>query len=299
MAVTDATMSERSARPLSPAAWKAQLLVGAALILSSIAHVALLGTILFASPGANNAPRAKSITVDLVPEKNAPPAAKPEIRKSLLPKPAIEEPAQEKRAQEMPTLQSPPPAAKKSETMMALASASPAPSPKATQPERRPVPSDAMQEDTEANAAAAAAVRLVHLLHLKEIDPSTAFEAPPSKNRARLSRKEIAAFKAQLKKCWTPPAGVPRAAKVKVVLRVTLSPKGKLINDPVLLAGSPSIHGPALFKSALDALAQCQPYTTLPARKYKEWKRLDLNFTPADILAVGSGAGFGSARISR
>jgi outer membrane biosynthesis protein TonB len=302
MAVTDATMVERSGRPLPPASWKGQLLVGTALIISSIAHVALLGTVLFASPDANNAPPAKSITVDLVPEKDAPPAAKPETPNSEPPRPALERPAPETAAQEKSARQSNPApqtsstATKKPEAAAARAPSSqlPAPSPKAAQPESRPSQSQAMNED-----AAATAVRLAHLLHLNEVDPSTAFEAPPSENRARLSRKEIAAFKAQLKKCWVPPAGGPAAGKVKVVLRIALSLKGELTKDPVLLAGSPSIHGPALFKSAREALAQCQPYTALPARKYKEWKELDLNFALSEILDVSSGAGFGTTRVTR
>jgi hypothetical protein len=34
----------------------------------------------------------------------------------------------------------------------------------------------------------------------------------------------------------------------------------------------------------MDALQACQPYTMLPADKYKEWKVLDLPFTPQDFV---------------
>ena len=38
------------------------------------------------------------------------------------------------------------------------------------------------------------------------------------------------------------------------------------------------------MQSAIDALQKCQPYTMLPAEKYKQWKTLDLVFYPLNFL---------------
>jgi hypothetical protein len=111
-------------------------------------------------------------------------------------------------------------------------------------------------------------------------------DAPPSETAAQLSAEEIAGFKDHLKKCWVPPSGVPDTKKLKAVIRVALNPDGTLIAKPALLAASASEFGPALVESAMRALVQCQPYTVLPAEKYKEWKFLDLNFSQDDIAGV-------------
>jgi hypothetical protein len=49
---------------------------------------------------------------------------------------------------------------------------------------------------------------------------------------------------------------------------------------------SPAKLGFPLFQNAKAALKQCQPYTMLPADKFKEWRVLDLNFSP-DQMAGG------------
>ena len=37
------------------------------------------------------------------------------------------------------------------------------------------------------------------------------------------------------------------------------------------------------MESAINALQKCQPYTMLPAAKYKQWKTLDLVFSPLNF----------------
>ena len=44
-----------------------------------------------------------------------------------------------------------------------------------------------------------------------------------------------------------------------------------------------SMKGPLVMQSAISALQACQPYTMLPADRYREWKVLDLTFTPQDL----------------
>jgi hypothetical protein len=36
----------------------------------------------------------------------------------------------------------------------------------------------------------------------------------------------------------------------------------------------------------MRALRRCQPFGFLPAAKYKEWKRLDLSFSPTGLSAI-------------
>ncbi len=62
------------------------------------------------------------------------------------------------------------------------------------------------------------------------------------------------------------------------------SPEGKLAGPPSLIDASASMKGPLLMQSAVSAQDACQPYAMLPADRYKEWKILDLTFTPQDFI---------------
>jgi len=99
---------------------------------------------------------------------------------------------------------------------------------------------------------------------------------------ANISADERAAFKAQLRKCWKLPDGLSPAANTRVVLRVYLKRDGALASEPVLIEASASRDGPAVLTAAKNALAACQPYA-FPAEKYREWRILDLTFTPRDM----------------
>jgi len=114
--------------------------------------------------------------------------------------------------------------------------------------------------------------------------PTSAFDS--TEIAANLSRDEIATFKAHLKKCWNPPADLANAGDLHVVLRVAFNPNGALRTEPTMLAASASADGPALMKTALRALRQCQPYAFLPGAKYREWKVLDLSFSPSGLTTV-------------
>jgi hypothetical protein len=115
---------------------------------------------------------------------------------------------------------------------------------------------------------------------------SVGFDTIPS--AAKLSDREIATLKARLKECWTPPPGLAEAEaqRLVVVLRVSLQPNGTLTGEPTLLAASASAKGAALLQTAMHALRQCQPFGFLPRTKYKEWKKLDLGFSPAGLTSL-------------
>ena len=112
------------------------------------------------------------------------------------------------------------------------------------------------------------------------IDKGFDFEATVTAN---LSGEERDAFKAHLRKCWKLPDGLSPGQNTRVVLRVYLRRDGALASEPVLIEASASRDGPAVLVAAKTALAACQPYAFLPAEKYREWRILDLTFTPRDM----------------
>ncbi len=107
-----------------------------------------------------------------------------------------------------------------------------------------------------------------------------------AETKADLQTSEMAAFKSHLKKCWTLPPGYSETQKVKVIVRIVLKPDGRLAVDPDPIEVSPAKLGVPLWINAKAALEKCQPYTMLPPEKYKEWRVLDLNFSP-DQMAGG------------
>ncbi len=109
-----------------------------------------------------------------------------------------------------------------------------------------------------------------------------AFDAP-AYDSANIGSDNQTAFRERLKTCSILPTGLSPDDKVRIVLRVSLKPDGTLASTPVVIEASASVKGPALMESAINALRKCQPYTMLPADKYKEWQVIDLSFTPQDM----------------
>ena len=103
----------------------------------------------------------------------------------------------------------------------------------------------------------------------------------PDQVAADLKTDVVAAFRAHLKSCLKLPAGVAPTDDARIVLRVALKRDGKLARTPALMAAKATPKGPLIMKAAIHALEACQPYSMLPAEKYKEWRELDLEFTPA------------------
>jgi hypothetical protein len=107
------------------------------------------------------------------------------------------------------------------------------------------------------------------------------FDAPAK--IADIGAGPVAEFRRHLKTCSTLPKSVAPSDAIKIMLRVFLTPDGRLAREPVLVEASASAKGPALMQSAIAALQACEPYAMLPADKYGEWKVLDLSFTPQDF----------------
>ena len=246
----------------------------AGLVFSAVGHLALLvwGFVLFASPKQFAPVPPESITVDIVP------AA------------AMAQDLEQPRAESAAAQQPPGPDREQASAgNPQAASASPQPSAQEQRPSpREPVQARPAQPEPPPpppppnllvfNPTVAPVPELP--LPLGDVqNPAEGFDAP-AQGTAKLSREEVAAFRAHLQKCWNPPATIAEAQKLKVVLRVALAPNGALTGSPTLIEASASAHGPALVATAINALRQCQPYGFLPAGKYQEWKLLDLSFSP-------------------
>lgn len=107
----------------------------------------------------------------------------------------------------------------------------------------------------------------------------------PSDSKSKLTPEEIAAFRAQVHKCWTLPIGLPDAMKLEAVLRVTFAPNGAIAAGPELLKATASSGGPVLVGIAMKALRECAPFR-LPASKYRDWRVMDLRFLATGMTGL-------------
>jgi len=101
---------------------------------------------------------------------------------------------------------------------------------------------------------------------------------------AQLSQDEINALRARISSCWSPPPGIDATSKVIVSLRILLKPNGSLAQQPALVEATPSPLGPPLAESAMRAVLSCQPFTMLRPEHYEQWKDLQLDFNPKELL---------------
>ncbi|MBV8926891.1 MAG: hypothetical protein JOZ74_16095 [Bradyrhizobium sp.] len=106
-------------------------------------------------------------------------------------------------------------------------------------------------------------------------------DASPAKDN--LSSNLVEPLRRHLKTCSKLPATLSLSDNIAVKLRVQMTPDGRLAGEPALIEGTASMKGVELMRSAVAALAACQPYGELPADRYGEWKVLDLSFTPHDF----------------
>jgi hypothetical protein len=104
------------------------------------------------------------------------------------------------------------------------------------------------------------------------------FDAPASKP-AMLPHDDTAAFRARVSSCSRLPAGMVDE-KVAIVLRISFKRDGTLASQPELLDSTLSPDVLPLMQTAVSALQRCQPFTELPADKYKKWKTMNLVVTP-------------------
>jgi hypothetical protein len=122
-------------------------------------------------------------------------------------------------------------------------------------------------------------------LGLPQDRPADGFDAPAIQ-KADIGSGLVAEFRRHLRTCSTLPESVAASDKIAIKLRVVMGRDGRLAGDPMLIEASASAKGPLLMQSAIAALRACQPYAMLPADKYREWRVLDLTFTPQDFTGA-------------
>jgi hypothetical protein len=171
------------------------------------------------------------------------------------------------------------------------AAAKPAAPPEGLPVQPPPAPATAAQETGKGgDAAAAAATRqtanMADLFGMPLTLPDGrlggGFDAPAIET-SKIERGSVDAFRAHLKTCAALPAGIAPSEKISLVVHVSLNADGTLAGPPTLMEASASPKGPILLQSLLRGLRNCQPYNMLPADKYREWKSLDIRFTPDDM----------------
>ncbi len=104
-----------------------------------------------------------------------------------------------------------------------------------------------------------------------------------SSEKADVESSLINEFRRHLRTCSKLPKSIAPSDKIRITLRVLMTPDGKLAREPVLIEASASAKGPALMQGAISALEACQPYAMLPVDRYGEWKVIDLSFAPRDF----------------
>jgi hypothetical protein len=284
------------------------------LLASVIAHIAiLLGALVsWGSPRMYDW-RPPTVEVDIVPSDEAPEVPKEAELKSPVPEIPPEPPKQEVAAKQeapaKPELQRldppkaqakepppPPPPAPQAGPPQQQAGAAPrtAPSQLNTPPVAPPKPLTAGSEQAQSETTKTAqaektdpaleqaetAARLAELLNISPEGAITKSTAPPSNE---LTPEEVNELKARISKCWTPMPAVEGAERTLIIIRVAFSKSGALAGEPQLIQAPAVPAGPLVLKNAVAAVQKCQPYGFLPPNKYKDWRVLDLAFTPNGI----------------
>src|SRR6185369_4019883 len=251
----------------------------AGVFISGVSHVVLVALALLGTPKLFDNPQLGAIEVDLVrPEEAEPPKDKPEEKPPEKPKddkPAPFDPFSPQ------TVELPPQAAVK-EPPPAQARPKEEPKPAPTRQAKGPqVPAPVPAAPQPATPWIFDPANIPALLNLPTA-PEQGFDSE-STTAANLSNHEKAAFKAHLKTCWKLPEGMTPAQTTRVVVRIFLKTDGRLAAEPLLIEASASRDGPVLLQAAIRSLKDCQPYAFLPADRYREWKVLDLSFSPRDM----------------
>lgn len=265
--------------------------------LSAVVHVLLVSSLMLGTPKPFDAQTAP-IEVDLVRAEDVDqpkPEEKPEPQKPETPN--LWELPQEKPHIDLPRLSPSEQRQAAAKAKQAPAESQPAPQPPANNERAAPSPSPSppqspappqsglsMARQAPAPARPAPSIfdpaNIPALMDLPNAQ-SSGFDAE-AVVKADISTEERAAFKSHLRKCWKLGGAAP-APSTRVVLRINLKRDGTLANDPVLIEASASHDGLTVLNAAKRALKDCQPFAFLPGEKYREWRVLDLSFTPRDM----------------
>lgn len=168
------------------------------------------------------------------------------------------------------------------------------PKPVKTEPPKKPKPApEAKKRDFNADRISAL---LNKIPDQSQPTPKAADTPPEAKKKTHgqstgtemtMSVNEIDALRAKIAQCWSPPPGGLGAEHIVVRLRMQLNEDGSLVGYPSVENGGGSGFFQAAADSAVRAVYQCQPYSSLPADKYAVWRDLILNFDPSQMYGSG------------
>ena len=105
----------------------------------------------------------------------------------------------------------------------------------------------------------------------------------------KLTLSEEDAIRSQFLRCWSIPIGMPEDDSLVVKVKISLRQDGSLMKPPEVTdhqrMNKPSEkYFKVLAESALRAVRRCDPIKTPSIERYEDWKTLQLNFDPREIL---------------
>ena len=102
-----------------------------------------------------------------------------------------------------------------------------------------------------------------------------------------VSRGELDELRAKLISLWNPPAGVSAHPDQYVVtIRIKLSGDHRLVGQPEVLTKGDGSLFEATRDSAVRAVLEGQPYDMLSLTTYDQWKEIDINFDPREVVGA-------------
>jgi outer membrane biosynthesis protein TonB len=112
----------------------------------------------------------------------------------------------------------------------------------------------------------------------------TASLGVPSATAAKLSQSEMAALVERLRQLWSPPVGARNPDEIVVRVRIRLGRDGRLAGPPQVLTSGSSPLFQTARESAIRALYRGQPFDMLRAETYEQWKDIEINFDPREMM---------------
>lgn len=104
----------------------------------------------------------------------------------------------------------------------------------------------------------------------------------------KLSEREYTYMQDRLAGCWNTItiSGANDAAKLKIVVSVTLSTDGSVAEEPFLIEPQtlPTAAHLQAFYEASRAVLECAPYGGLSVDNFKNWRKIELEFDPEGII---------------
>jgi hypothetical protein len=120
--------------------------------------------------------------------------------------------------------------------------------------------------------------------------PSTPSQAAnPARGSAPLSQAELDAMRARLASLWKLDS-VENPEELFVTIRMRLNPDRRLSGAPQVVSKGSSPRYQAAADAAVRAVLQAQPYAMLKDESYEQWKFMDIDFDPKQMMAKGGGA---------